>query len=228
MSSVAQIAGFQGAGQPVAQPMYLVDQYGNPLGSSQAQPIPVSQIVGGSPISATNPEINISNIQALILAGKAFRATTGLVTTGAASTYIGLQAIVNNIAKSVIIYRLEILSGSAANSGDLRLYTNNAATADSFLTASLLSSVRNQQPANMTNTSLLSALNGSPSGTLQTGGFVGMQVAQAGVSPNGVFDFLQGVSWIYFAPGDIGSVAAYIKVATSGNAAALSMEWVEF
>ncbi len=51
---------------------------------SNANPVPVSQIVGGAAISATNPEINISNIEQLILNGQAFSCSTDFQTAAAA------------------------------------------------------------------------------------------------------------------------------------------------
>jgi hypothetical protein len=39
VGNVAQIAGFQGAGQPVAQPYYLVDANGNPIGTTNPQAV---------------------------------------------------------------------------------------------------------------------------------------------------------------------------------------------
>lgn len=162
-----------------------------------------------------------------IMAGHGFHATTGLIATGAGNAYVGMQAIINNVAKNILIYNILCFSGSGAASTDARLYQNALSTADAALSTSLLTSIKNQQPASAT-ASVMSALWGSPASTTQVGSFVGTQVDQAGVSASGLLNFLQNPSIMWFKAGDVASVAAYMRVTTSANSAAVSMDWIEF
>ena len=163
-----------------------------------------------------------------IMAGHGFHATTGLVATGTGSgNYVGMQAIINNVAKNILIYNILCFSGSGAASTDARLYQNNANTADAALTTNLLTSIKNQQPASA-NASVMSALWGSPASTTQSGSFVGTQTDQSGVPASQSYNLLQSPSVLWFKAGDIASIAAYVRVTTSANQAALSMDWIEF
>lgn len=163
-----------------------------------------------------------------IMAGHGFHATTGLIATGTGSgNYVGMQAIINAIANNVLIYNILCFSGSGAASTDARLYQGTSATADAALSTNLLTAIKNQQPASAT-ASALSALWGSPAGTTQSGSFVGTQTDQSGVPASQTYNLLQSPSIMWFKAGDIASVAAYMRVTTSANQAAVSMDWIEF
>lgn len=163
-----------------------------------------------------------------IMMGHGFHATSGLVATGAGSgNYVGMQAIINNVAKNILIYNILCFSGSGAASTDARLYQNALSTADAALSTNLLTAIKNQQPASAI-ASVLSALWGSPAGTTQSGSFVGTQTDQSGVPASQTYNLLQSPSVLWFKAGDVASIAAYIRVTTSANQAAVSMDWIEF
>jgi hypothetical protein len=184
----------------------------------------IKQWNGATPGTA-NPVITYSQIQALIANGQGFRATTANVVTNAANAFVGLQLIANNVGKTIVIYNAYTTTNG--NAVDQRLYEQTVTTTDTNLTVNLLNSILNQQPGNAT-TSVVSTLNGSPANTTQTTGMVGTEVAQMGAPANGTINFLQNGSQIYLKTGTVAGLSVYVKVPTSGNLAAITLEWVEF
>ncbi len=86
----------------------------------------VVQILGSSGLSDTNPEPNISNIQQMILNGKSYSCSTGLVT--AAVNQAASFFIPNTNSKNVIIWSVRVMYSNASQISDFRSLTADDAT----------------------------------------------------------------------------------------------------
>jgi len=88
---------------------------------TNAAPISTSQTLGGSALSATNPEPNISNIQQFILNAASFSCSTGLVS--AAASQAASFFVSNTSTKSVLIWSIRIMYSNASQITDVRSLT---------------------------------------------------------------------------------------------------------
>lgn len=195
--------------QGMAAPGYqmLVDVNGNPLGTS------------------ANPLISEDQIRAYILAGQGFSATTGLITTGIAAAFVGIELLCNAAAKNILLYNV-LITGNG-NGADGRLYQGLTNTLDTGLTTNLATAgIVNQSGA--ATASVVTSLMGSPAATVQLGGLVGNQRVQIGVPQFYTNNLLQNESVVFIPKSTVGFCAAYMKVVTLGNSAGLTLEWVEF
>lgn len=178
-------------------------------------------------------QANISNvfitedfIRNSILAGKAFKVTTGFILTAATNALIGLQAEFNSIAKYVIIYRItSIVKASAAFAG---LYQNpGSILTDAGLTVNILTSIL-PEGVNAGTSSAITALNTSPASTTQTTtSNAGTNVSNYAQANNSAFETLQNGSCIYIAKSTLATIATYVQVGTTGNVACINMHWLE-
>ena len=210
----APVATFHQNGVPLARPHYLVDQYGNPLS------LALDPTFGGLSIAQF--------IQYHILAGRGFRATTGQVATGVANVWLAVQGVANALAVNVLIYN--ILVSCNASTSDVRLYNNvNSTSTDTDLTANLLTSIFNQKVGGGV-ASALSALNGSPAGTLQTtvSANAGNVVADMAVVGNSTLNVLSNGSLLLLPKGAQNTFGVYVIEGTSGNKVSITLEWIEF
>lgn len=216
MANTAGPATFPG-GVPVAQPHYLVDGNGN--AASASNPQPVSQIVGGSPISATNPEINISNIQQLILLGQSFSWTTGELASLANE---GVQFWVpSSSTKTVVLWSVHLGYSNASQNNQFQWLT----TQDSNIATSVT-------PA---------ALNMKAGGSAPSSGVALTTSASGAATPTGTdMDYLinplnQTIE--LFSPGEFrvipagttggAGIAIYSSTTASGKYG-VTVKWVEF
>lgn len=192
--------------------------------SSSKMQANIAQMNGITPLIDALGQMTIEQfVQYQIMQGHGFSATTGLVATGATNAFICMQAAVNNIAKHVLIFSIQIGVNAVMNDG--RIYTNSAATADSNLTSAL--TAYNLQPKSA-NVTALTTLAGSPAATTQTTGFEGNQSASFMGVGGSYQQLLQGGGYYYFASGDTASVEVAMKIPTSANSGSITMFWIEW
>src|SRR5579883_1265873 len=79
---------------------------------SASNPLFVTQSQNGAVLSDTNPEVNISNIQQMILSGKGFSCSTGLIT--AAANQAASFFVPNTSAKNVLIWSVRVMYSNAS------------------------------------------------------------------------------------------------------------------
>ena len=128
------------SGTPVAQPVYLVDIYGNPISSTNAQSVTVANAnpngqttkVNSAPVVLASDQWSISAPSIVALQGYAaamngtlFSATVGLATfTG---SYAGLSIFNNSSAKNALILSLIGFDGSSGQEAQGYITTSNPA-----------------------------------------------------------------------------------------------------
>lgn len=200
-----------------AQPVVLVDVNGNPLVSS-SNPLAVSQIVNGAPISATNPEINIANFQAMILSGQAFNATTGKV--AAAANMAGQVFFPGTNPKNILIWSIRMTYTNANQPASLQAIT----AADSNISGA--------GSAAMTVSNLMES--GGGSGASPTANYNGGIASASGtaldvtnVQNSTTAEFLSNGGFIYLAKQTAGGIAIYVPTTAAGSWA-MTVRWVEF
>lgn len=199
-----------------AQPHFLVDVNGNPLSSSS--PLPVSQILNGAAISATNPEINIANFQAMILSGQAFNASTGKV--AAAANMAGEVFFPNTNPKNILIWSIRMT------------YTNANQPASFQAITALDSAIGGAGVANMTIENLLMGGSGSASGLTANynGGIAsptGTALDLVNIQNSTTQEFLSNQTFLYIPKSTAGGIAAYIPTTAAGSWS-MTVRWVEF
>lgn len=182
-------------------------------------PLAVAQTINSKPLSATNPEPNISNIQQMMMNGAAWSCATG---NTASSANNAMQFFTANALKNIIIWSVRAMYDGASIDHKLQYIT----VADLNISAGL--------------SVIANALNhmGGPNGNAPASG-VGMWIAGGVASTTGTqieFDaspVSQGIELM--SPGDFriipagqaGGVAVYSGTAAS-NKVGYTVKWVEF
>lgn len=202
---------------PVAtpQPHFLVDVNGNPFTS--ANPAPVSQIVGSGPITATNPEINISNIQQLIINGQGFSATTGKQTSGGAFNVAAcIFSPATQTTKNLLFYSVQVFTGGSAPVVNMSLVTTDPVLASVMTYANLKLGSATTSAVSAT-LEYQNVTSGAPPGTV---------IASPGGAANALMELLTNGEIIYIPNSTAGGV--YVSVPTSTSVWAVTFRWVEF
>ena len=213
-------AEFQSAGKPVASPIYLVDQNGNPITSANPFGGNITQI-NSAAVSNTNPFITETNIQNWIRSGQGFIVTTGvLVTQTNANLTVGGMSVFNNsTAKNILIYSIQIMATSGA-------YINiNATTADAAFSAA-------RTPTNLllgSGTASVATCNSSANNVSASVTPIGT-LLMVGTQATGtqVFDNLTNGASILLPVGSAHGIAVYPFIAAAGNQFVVTVKMVEF
>ena len=170
--------------------------------------------------------VDAPSIQTLIdqalLAGQGYSVTTGSVTTGATNAWLGLELLWTTPSKLIIIYNVVV---SSANSGSpVQINQATTTTLDAGLTTNLLASVLNNSGSGPA--SIVTSVQGSPAATTQASGLIGSARLSAVASTTSINPLLLSSAKI-IAPKTTLNIAVYSKFATSGNAASITIDWVE-
>lgn len=166
------------------------------------------------------------HIRALVVAGQAFTATSGILATATnANVYIAMGLLASNIAKNVLIYRI---TADAQNpTGDLHI--SQASSLDANLTAAITPLNNNLGSAT---TSLVTVKTTPASNTAPTSssGTLRLQWGSAASLGNGVIDQITAAtgSSIFIPAGATQGITVWIKIPTAANTGQINMEWVEF
>jgi len=220
MANTAGPATFPG-GMPSATPHYLVDINGNPLGGG-GNPLPVSQIVGSGPITAANPEINISNMQQFILNGQHFVVSSGKQSAGinAAAQFL----VTNAGAKNVVIDSIQIGYTNAANIHQVQLISASDAnitggTGAASPTAKNLGFAATTPQAQTSFTYCTAIAN--------SGVATGSPLAEPAVPINQTIEVLMNGIFVYIPPATAGGIGIYMQTTATGQFS-MTIKWVEF
>ncbi len=203
-------------GQSDAAPlMVLIRCTDEPMIST---PNPVSQIVNGLPISATNPEINIANFQAMILLGQGFNASTGKVV--AAADMAGQVFFPSTNPKNILIESIRLTYTNANQAAQLQYIT--AADAN----------ISGAGSANMTIENLL--LGGAASAAGATANYNGGIVAAEGspldlvnIQNSNTIEALSEGLMLFLPKLTAGGIAVYVPTTAAGSWA-MTVRWSEF
>jgi hypothetical protein len=185
---------------------HLVDANGNPI----------SSLDGGFP--------TVDRIRSLIMAGQGFTATSGTIATATnANVKIGLELFVNQIVKSVFIYRIN--AALQQLTGDISLNSHTALDANLTATPTIF----NQNPGS-SNTSL-ATVKASPAGATagtSKAGSIRNQYGSSAVNPFNQ-ELLQNGDGI-FIPVNTANVGiiTYVNAPTATNSGQVNIWWVEF
>ena len=223
-----KVALFNGANQQVGQKV-MASSLPVAIASDQSTLSTNIAQYNGAAVSATNTVLTNDQIRALIANGQGFRASTGIIATGAANAFIGVQARAQSLSVNVVIYNITAISNASMVDG--RIYHNaTGANTDTGLSTNLLTAnVANQivggaAPA-------LAVLNASPAATTETTGMGGTGATQVGafaVPANTAWTVLNNGSQIWLPKSVDRNVSLYSLLITSGQKAGYMIEWVEF
>lgn len=175
-----------------------------------------------------NTLVTTSRIRHLISQGKAFRATTTMITTNAANAFVGFLMRANTLSVNIVVYRIAAIGN--VNMSDGRIYYNTTgANTDVGLSVNLLTANTSNQQVGGAATAVTS-LSGSPASTTQTTGMGGTGAVQVGIFGAGVQplnEILSMESQIWLPSGADRNFSVYGKMATSANILGYMIEWVE-
>ncbi len=180
----------------------------------------VIQTIGGSAISATNAEPNISNIQQLILNAQGFTATTGKI--AAAANMAAQFWVPNTSTKNVLIW--SVRSG----------YSNaNQSAQFTYLTAqdaNITGAGSTNDSANFLNLKAGGAAAASGATLIHNGGIASTSGTPLDFVPtplNAVTEYLSAGMFILIPAGTAAGLAIY-QATTAAGSWSMTVRWVEF
>lgn len=197
-----------GAGQGLA-----LDSYGA---------LKVAQMLSGAALSDINPEINISNIQQMILNGKAFSCCTGQQggTANAAASFF----VPSSSTKNVLIWSVRVMYSNTSQLNDFRWLTAD----DSNITAgtSVASNVLNMKaggPAPASGFAMHWALGvTAPAISAST-----LPLDETLNPANSSAELLSAGMFLLIPAGTAAGIAIYTAITTTGKWT-VTVRWVEF
>lgn len=193
-----------------------------PSNEADVQNINLAQVLG-LPMNTANPIIDMDQIRALILAGQGYSVTTGLISSATNNILFGgLQIFVNNIAKSIFIYWIDILD--ITTSGDSEVRSSSAL--DPGLNGASPPTPVNLRPGS-SNTSLATIAWTAPGFTAGSALPGNLQWQGASAANAHQFPITIPGDGHYLKAGDIEGIATYAKLPTAGQTYAITMRYVE-
>ncbi len=189
---------------------------------SASNPLFVAQSQGGAVLADTNPEINISNIQQMILNGKGYSCSTGKI--AAATNLAGSWFSPNTSAKNKIIWSVRMFYSNANQINEARLITAD----DANITAG--TSVIGQAINLKVGGSAPEAVNAMHYASAVTAPTVGAATEPFDLAEIQAALFLEVIpagGFIYIPAGTAGGIACYSATTASGSWG-MTVRWVEF
>ena len=189
---------------------------------SASNPLFVAQSQNGAVLADTNPEINISNIQQMILNGKGFSCSTGKI--AAAANLAGSWFSPNTSAKNKIIWSVRMFYSNANQANEARLITAD----DANITAG--TSVIGQAINLKVGGSAPEAVNAMHYASAVTAPAIAAATEPFDLGEIQAALFLEVIpagGFIYIPAGTAGGIACYSSTTASGSWA-MTVRWVEF
>jgi hypothetical protein len=184
---------------------------------TNANPLSVSQTLGGAALSPGNAEPNISNIQQYIINGSGFSATTGKQTSGGSFNNAACMWVPTANSKNVLVWSVKI-SGAVVGSGSLSLVTTDPALASTMTVSNLNPQVGG---ASTIATTLEYA-------TTNTGAAPGTVIDTYLNGANSTQELLTNGQFILLSKGQATGNGVYVNILTNTSIWAATFKWIEF
>lgn len=183
----------------------------------------VVQTVGGNPLSATNPEPNISNIQQLIMNGQGFSVSTGKQSAGvnAAAQFL----VANTGAKNVLIYSILLAYTNAANMHQVQLITATDANITGG-TGHATPTAQNNEQGSATTPQAATVFTYCTA-IANSGVATGNPLSAPVIALNVTYEVLTNGQFILVPPAAAGGVGIYLQTTAAGQFS-ITVKWVEF
>ncbi len=186
---------------------------------SASNPLFVAQSQNGAVLSDTNPEVNISNIQQMILGGKAFNCSTGLVT--AAANQAAEWFADGTQTKNVLIWSVRVMYSNASQISQLQYITAKDATLTGAGVTHDIGNAINLKAggaAPQSGVTMDHNVAATPTGTA---------LDEVLTPSTQVFEMLSPGMFIYIPALQAGGIAVYTATTASGKWS-VTVRWVEF
>ena len=189
---------------------------------SASNPLFVAQSQNGAVLADTNPEINISNIQQMILNGKGFSCSTGKI--AAAANMAGSWFSPNTSTKNKLIYSIRMFYSNANQINEARLITAD----DANITAgtSVIGQAVNQKVGGAA-PEAVDAMHYASAVTAPAIAAATEPYDLAEIQAALLLEVVQAGSFIYIPAGTAGGIACYSATTASGSWA-MTVKWVEY
>lgn len=192
------------------------------VGLSLANPLPVSQAVGGAAVAANNGIPTLDEIQALILNGQGFSVSTGQLSTATnVNIYIGVGILASNIAKNIFIYQWDGMLVQVY--GDLQMTVGTVLDATMTAAITPLNDRRDSATVSLATVKSTPAANTTPAATSGT-----LRRAYGSASNLGVTEMIKQKNGIFIAANSTQAIMAWVKAPAAGNTGMFNFSYVEY